>query len=85
MVIYDNKNKRLLKEITLFLSPEEASELGSSATDLSEKPEKQHHHVSSSDYSSEIIVAVYTKDNLNKFDAESQLLIRESIKENKEK
>jgi len=80
MIIYDEKNKRRLTGVTLFLTPEEAAELGDSATDLSINPDKQHQHVSSSDFSSEIILAVYTKDNLNGFDAESQLLIRESEK-----
>jgi len=64
MIIYDDKNKQRLTGVTLFLTPEEAAELGDSATDLSENPDKQHHHVNSADYSSEITLAVFTKENL---------------------
>lgn len=77
MIIYDEKNKQRLTGVTLFLTPEEAAELADSATDLSENPDKQHHHVNSADFSSEIILAVYTKENLSHFDSESQLLICE--------
>jgi hypothetical protein len=80
MIIYDDKNKRRLTGVTLFLTPEEAAELGDSAIDLSENPDKRHQHVSSSDYSSEITLAVYTKDNLSGFDTESQFLICENAK-----
>jgi hypothetical protein len=76
MIIYDEKNKKRLTGITLFLTPEEMAELADTAADLSEDPHKQHHHVSSADYASEITLAVYTKENIGQFDAESQMLIR---------
>jgi hypothetical protein len=72
MKIYDNEHKRVLKEITIFLTPEEAAELASDARDLSENPGKHHHHIASQDGSTEIIVAVYTADNLDPFDPESR-------------
>lgn len=78
MIIYDEKNKRRLTGVTLFLTSEEMAELADTAAGLSENPEKLHHHVNPADYSSEITLAVYTKENLSQFDAESQMLIRYS-------
>jgi hypothetical protein len=75
MKIYDADSKRVLKSVTLFLTPAEAAELVYSATDLSGHPEKHHHHVCDSEYKNEITVAVYTDDNLNSFDEESRQII----------
>ena len=75
MKIYDTDSERVLKSVTLFLTPAEAAELGDSTTDLSDHPEKHHHHVCDSEYKSEITVAVYTDDNLNSFDDESRQII----------
>jgi len=72
MKIYDNEHKRVLNEVTIFLTPEEAAELASDAQDLSENPGKHHHHITSQDGSTEVIVAVYTADNLDQFDHESR-------------
>ena len=78
MRIYDPDSKRVLRNVTLFLSPEEAGELGFSATDLSEHPEKHHHHISDAEYKSEITVSVYTVENINSFNAESRQVIQEN-------
>ncbi len=75
MKIYDSDSKRTLKNVTLFLTPEEAAELGDSASDLSSHPEKHHHHVSDADFNKEIIVSVYTDKNLEQFDEESKRVI----------
>ena len=76
MRIYDQDSKRTLKNVTLFLTPEEAADLGFSATDLSEHPEKHHHHVSDAEYKIEITVSVYTDENINSFDGESRRVIQ---------
>ena len=75
MRIYDHEAKRVLKSVTLFLTPEEADELGQSASDLAKNPVSHHHHVSDSEFKREIVVAVYTCDNAGEFDAESQKVI----------
>lgn len=75
MKIYDRVGKRLLNEVTLFLTPAEAAELADSARDLVDHPEKQHHHVSDRNYEREVILAVYTRDNISEFDDESKKII----------
>ncbi|HUT57731.1 MAG TPA: hypothetical protein VNA25_07750 [Phycisphaerae bacterium] len=77
MRIYDPHSKRTLSNVTLFLTSEEAAELGSSATDLSEHPEKHHQHVNDVEYRKEITIAVYTDENINSFDEESRRVIQE--------
>ena len=77
MRIYDPDSKRTLDRVTLFLTPEEAADLGESATDLSKHPEKHHHHVSDAEYETEITVAVYTNENIKLFDEESRRVIRQ--------
>ncbi len=75
MKIYDHENKKILSSISLFLTPEEALELASSAEDLGHNPIKHHHHINDAEYASEIIVAVYTPENLDSFDLESRSVI----------
>ena len=77
MRIYDPDSQRTLKNVMLFLTPEEAADLGFSATDLSKHSEKHHHHVNDAECSKEITVAVYTDDNLKSFDEESRRVIQE--------
>jgi hypothetical protein len=79
MKIYDDENKRVLNSVTLFLTPEEAAELASSAQDLAEHPGKHHHHVSNGDCSVEITVAVYTRENAAQFDRESLAVIGDEL------
>lgn len=76
MKIYDPESKRTLKNVTLFLTIEEAADLGFSATDLSDYPEKHHHHVSDNECTAEIIVSVYTDTNIDSFDEESRQVIK---------
>jgi hypothetical protein len=78
MKIYDPESKRILKRVTLFLTPGEAADLGYSATDLSDHPEKHHHHINDSEYRAEITVSVYTNDTIRSFDEESRRMIRKN-------
>ena len=75
MIIYDRENKKVLDSITLYLTPEEASELADDAKDLSKNPGKHHAHINDKDYKNEIVVTVYTESNIDQFDEESKLLI----------
>ena len=75
MRIYDPKTKRVLENVTLFLTPEEAGELGQSALDLAKSPKKHHHHVSDAEFKREITIAVYTPENIAGFDAEARRII----------
>ncbi len=77
MRIYDPESKKSLHNIFIFLTPEEADELGQSARDLAKNPEKHHHHVPDLDGKREIMVAVYTYQNLANFDAESRKIIND--------
>ncbi len=78
MKIYDPISKRVLAKVVLYLTPAEAQELGQSALDLAESPQKHHHHVPASDLQQEITVAIYTPDNISQFDAESRKIIQGS-------
>ena len=75
MRIYDPKTKQIFQNITLFLTPAEADELGQSVLDLANHPTKHHHHVSDTELQREITLAVYTAENLSAFDAESRKVI----------
>jgi hypothetical protein len=75
MRIYDPSMKQVLRKVTLFVTPEEAAELGQSALELASHPENHHHHVPDAEYQREITVAVYTPATLAEFDAESQNII----------
>ncbi len=75
MKIYDPESKRVLSEVTLFLTPEEAAELAASAQGLANDPSQHHTHVSDADYQIEITIAVYTPDNFEEFDEESRRVI----------
>ena len=77
MKIYDPDSKRVLQNVTLCLTPQEAAELGDSANDLSRHPEHHHHHITDSEDRAEIIVAVYTDANLHSFDEESRRVINQ--------
>lgn len=70
-------NKEVLAEVTLCLTPAEARELANSAAELVDHPEKHHHHVSSSDFQTEITVAVYTRSNISGFAQDLQDILRD--------
>ena len=75
MRIYDPKTKQVLQNVTLYLTPAEADELGQSALDLAKNPKEHHHHVFDAECKREITVAVYTAENASEFDAESRKVI----------
>lgn len=81
MKIYDQESKRILSNVTLFLTPEEARELAGAAEDLADNPRHHHHHVADKTFQQEVMLAVYTADNLHQFDEESRKLIEPELKQ----
>lgn len=77
MKIYDAISKRELSQVTLYLTPSEAAELGDTAHALAVDPKQHHGHVTDVDLTREVILAVYTADNLSQFDAESRSVLAE--------
>ena len=80
MKIYDQTSKRVLANITLFLTLGEARELAGAAKDLAANPQHHHHHVSDKTFQQEITLAVYTRENFPQFDDESRRLIEPELK-----
>lgn len=75
MRIYDSSSKRVLTDVTLFLTPSEMRELADTADQLANDPSMHHGHINDSKFAQEIVVAVYTADNLSQFDDESRQII----------
>jgi hypothetical protein len=76
MRIFDAETKLVLNGVLLMLTPEEASELWSKIKHMT--PENGGHiHVNDAEYQREIIVAIYTKDNLHFFTKDIQKAIEE--------
>ena len=75
MKIYDANSKRLLSNVTIYLTPAEARELADAAEDLADNPRHHHHHISDKTFQQEVTLAVYTRKNFNEFDEESRKLI----------
>lgn len=75
MKLYDPESKRVLTEVTLFLTPEEALQLAACVQAVADDPRQHHAHVSSCDYDVEITVAVYTPETMDQFNDESQRVI----------
>lgn len=61
MKIYDQAGKRLLTEVTLFLTQVDVRNLGDSARRLAEDPHRHHDHVFDAALRQEITLAVYTR------------------------
>lgn len=75
MKIYDPESKRVLSDVTLFLTPEEAAQVAASVQALADDPSQHHTHVNDADYQVEITVAVYTPETMDQFDDESRRVI----------
>jgi hypothetical protein len=75
MRIYDSSSKRVLTEVTLFLTPSEMRELADAADQLAGDAGMHHCHINDSTFAQEITVAVYTADNLSQFDDEARRII----------
>jgi hypothetical protein len=79
MIIYDRKTKRELDSIDVYLTNDEGEYLCSMLSQLLNNLKLNHLHVNDKDYSKELTIAVYGKDNLSDFDDESKRLIEKDI------
>jgi len=77
--IYDKKNDRILKSVTIYLTPEEAHELADSANILYKEPSNHHSHIANKDYTVEVTIAVYTPENIKQFDSKSRKILSDEI------
>jgi hypothetical protein len=77
--IYDNQNDRVLKQVTIYLTPDEAHQLADFSKQLAIRPEDQHAHITNLDCSVEVTVAVYTRENMGQFDVKSRSILQDEI------
>jgi hypothetical protein len=78
MHILDEKNNKKLDTIIIYLNIDEANELYTSLKNLINNPD-DHAHISNDNYTKEVTVCIYNKDDLSKFDERSQKIIRQDI------
>lgn len=64
MRIYDADSDRSIKNITLYLTDEEAGEMRGSLEGLLENTKHHHAHISDADFQREITVCIYREENL---------------------
>lgn len=75
MRILDEISDKSLKNVILYLTSSEASELRDSLDDILNKPWNNHAHISDENFQKEIIVCIYDMDNLKGFNERSMDLI----------
>jgi hypothetical protein len=75
MRILDESNDRAVKEVTIFLTVEEATTLYHCAQRLVFNPRVHHVHVRDQDEQGQIAIAIYTPSRLAELDQRSQRLI----------
>ena len=81
MKIYDQESKRVLTNVTIYLTPAEARELAGAAEDLADNPQHYHQHVTGKTFQQEVTLAVYTRENLDQFDEEARRLIEPELEQ----
>jgi len=75
MRILDETSDKSLKNLILYLTFNEASELRDSLDELLKKPLNNHAHISNENFQKEITVCIYDIDNLKGFNERSRKLI----------
>ncbi len=75
MRILDESSDKSLKNVILYLTFAEASELKDSLEGLLKKPLNNHAHISNENLQKEITVCIYDVDNLKGFNKRSMNLI----------
>lgn len=77
MRVLDNDSDKALKNVTLYLTFEEANELKHDLERLIENfGNNEHVHINDSENSREITVVLYDENHLDMFDERSKKLIR---------
>lgn len=75
MRIYNEDTDKKVNRVTLYLTPDEASEMRDSLEALLKNDKHHHEHIPDSDFKKEITVCIYREDNLSSFDERSKKLI----------
>jgi hypothetical protein len=75
MRILDEISDKSLKNLILYLTFAEASELRDSLDEILKKPLNNHAHIYSENFQKEITVCIYDMDNLKGFNERSMNLI----------
>jgi hypothetical protein len=82
MRILGEDDDKAQSRVTLYLTKAEAGEMKDSLKALLEGPQDSHHHISSSDFSKEITVCLYSEDDpkaLSHFDERSRKIILHDV------
>jgi hypothetical protein len=79
MRIFDEDNKKSIKNVSIFLTKSEAQEIVDSLNDILEKSQHNadHAHINGIDYKREITVCVYNDNDLRGLNEEAKKLINE--------
>jgi len=75
MRILDYVHDRPLKQVTIYLTPDEAKSLYKQLGDLISKPKLPHAHIEDDSFTREITIAIYTPANISQFGERSRRLI----------
>ncbi len=80
MRILDADHDKALKNVIIYLQPEEAKELMNDLAELVEANDlKKHAHVNDLEYKHELTVVLYNENNLNGLNDRSRKLIEQDI------
>jgi hypothetical protein len=79
MRIFDEDNKKSIKNVSIFLTKSEAQEIVDSLNDIIEnfQHNADHAHINDIDYKREITVCVYDENDLSGFNKEAKKLIKD--------
>lgn len=75
MRILDDNTDRTIKQVSVYLTLDEAKSLLSQLNDLIAKPKIHHIHVQDAGFEREVTIAIYSTSNLSNFDERSIKLI----------
>lgn len=75
MRIYNEDTDKKVNKITLYLTPDEASEMKDSLEVLLKNDKHHHEHIPDREFKKEITVCIYREDNLSTFDERSKKII----------
>jgi hypothetical protein len=80
MRIYDEDNQKVINNVSIFLTVDEAQEIWDSLEDLLNKfqNDADHAHINDADYSHEITFCLYNENNLNSFNTRAKKIIRDN-------
>lgn len=80
MRIFDNDNEQVLRNVSIFLTLDEAREMVSSVESLirSFKSDADHIHLNDDTFQHEITLCLYDEANLKSFNARAKILIQDN-------